>query len=312
MLVDRPTFNNFADVDYRGHHYHDSIKLSSRVNTIAVTGEQPHLTSANNLPNATYSVETNMPLVRCNNSDDRVQNLTATAAYREYRKFFGPFTSEGGTIEEVFKSSDTIFHPGNLTFTSRSESILGGIRYFAASSKDLLMSIEETSRDFISPLSEMWIAIGSPQKWGERLESSKSDSASYYRCVIRNASITTDVVFTGNAQLLHTSDIKVMDFIDPREKFGNVVTVMADLFTSLQFKLLEGFVIDLGSGLTFWNTTVHETIFGTAKDFSIIIDFSNNEFFAMNVTAQDKNFTTLIEEFSFNASWILIGLPAFT
>lgn len=60
-----------------------------------------------------------------------------------------------------------------------------------------------------------------------------------------------------------------------------------------------------------WNTSIDQTILGSAADFSAIIAAFKAEGLEIDATTQNKSFTTLIEEFSLNVSLSLMSNSAF-
>jgi hypothetical protein len=279
-------------------------------NTVAFTGERLRLTPPNSLQNATYIVEITVPLIRCSKSDDRIKTLTATAAYRHAL----------AGLDEIGKSNDTLFHPENLTFISNSQGIVGSIGYYAAFQYDILYNLEGSSDSMVH---ELWIAMGHSREGKKTVHHPEPDDARYYRYGIRNASITTKVAFLGNAQLLHASSIEETDFTlhSGILEEGRDSVLFAednyDSFASILLSILEGFVLKTEwemPGIRGWNwtTSVDQTVLGTAKDFSVITEHWKHQGLELSETVQDKNLTTLIEEFSLNASWSLMGLPGFT
>ncbi|KAL1613251.1 hypothetical protein SLS60_001483 [Paraconiothyrium brasiliense] len=276
-------------------------------NIVALTGERMRLTAPNNLPNATYSVDIIVPLVRCDDSDDDARSLTATAAYKE---------ALGSLADSYNKTDDMIFYPQNLTFTSSKMGFTGQIGYYASPT----YNIKNDTIDDTSMTIEFQIAMADPPESTDAFFPNPS-SASYYKCFLVNASLTTDINFEGNAQTLHARNIKETEYTNHGgDVAGTDDTVLYaeenyDSFASVLFELPTGIVLkwsDYSGSDWNWSTKVDQTILGTSKDFSSVIEHWRDQELEPGATIQDKNLTTLIEELSLNASWSLMGVPAFT
>jgi hypothetical protein len=85
-------------------------------------------------------------------------------------------------------------------------------------------------------------------------------------------------------------------------------------FGDLLYSYLLGSVMNLvGEGSYGWNwsTTVDQTILGTAADFSAMTAAWKDGGLELGATTQNKNLTSLIEDFSLNASLSLMSNSAF-
>lgn len=66
-----------------------------------------------------------------------------------------------------------------------------------------------------------------------------------------------------------------------------------------------------GRGNRNWTTIIDRTILGTARDFAAMTDAWKSEGLEDPAGVQDKNLTTLFEEYSLNVTLGLMSLPRY-
>lgn len=286
-------------------------KLSQMFTVIAGTGELSRISAPDSLQNISYTIDLTVPLVRCDISDETVRSLTATAAYNQAIAGLG----------RIIDTNSSIFHAENLTFTaSMSDSsfmqsekpLQGQIGYYAMLGDRTVMANEL----------ELWIAIANPPIGAKIFDYPAPYSASYYTCALRNASVTTEIDFVDNVQSLQATDIQVTRLsqsdnmtIRGNDSSGDYAIENYHSYGYLLYNLLSGFVMNEGAEKSHygwnWTTTLDQTIFGTASDFSVMMDAWKDGGVEEDSATKEKNLITMIEEFSLNASWSLMSMPRY-
>jgi hypothetical protein len=147
-------------------------------------------------------------------------------------------------------------------------------------------------------------------------------NASYYTCSVLNASVPTNVSFVNNEQSLQIGPISILDYSSDPDNSLALETYSS--FAQLLQRYLLGYavyIMDTTRNDPFGgihedsNTSIQDTVLGTAADFAAVIRAWQIDGHRMNEIGQtvqnNKNLTTLIEEFSLNASLSLMSNPIF-
>lgn len=300
LPVNRPAISNFdpdANQIYSPRSG-DSATLSRDFNISALTGELLHFSAPGKLQNASYNLEIVVPIVRCFPSNSTIRAWTAASAFQDLL--------EGQTVLE-----NATFYPESLTFVSKEASEFQYIGYHGLYGNT---SITPHQPGFPA---DLWITIinapiGTTIDDLDNFINPTQFSASFYTCSLRNASIDVDFTFVDNVQSLHIAAIHELEFdqSDTRDVKGNDSSPIYAFenyssFISLLYGQLLGTVSIGGNNESFgwtWHTNIDRTIFGTAADFSAMMDAWKDGGIERGAVVQDKNLTTLIEEFSVNAS----------
>ncbi|KAF2114839.1 hypothetical protein BDV96DRAFT_86392 [Lophiotrema nucula] len=320
ISVNQPSISNY---DWKANKLYapragDSTKLNQMFTILASTGELARLSPPEGLQNVSYAVDLIVPLVHCQDSNDTVRAWTAAAAFQDAIAGLGDYIDTESvrpyaqnltfTATEVSQTytNDTLVEEHNTTF-------LGQIGYYAMPGNT---SIGPNQPGLTA---DIWIALANPAR-GTPAYHFPTYTASFYTCTLRNASVTTNISFVDNVQSLEASDIRGVEFspiTDTEVYGGNDSAVYAlenyDSFQSSLYSFLAGVVVNVGNAGSYgwnWSTTVDQTILGTASDFADMTAAWKDGGLEDTIV-QNKNLTTLIEEFSLNASWSLMSMPAF-
>jgi hypothetical protein len=274
---------------------------------LSSTGELMRLNPPGGFQNASYTVESIVPLIRCNESNDTVRMWTATAAYETVIS----------AVSNFVNASRSTFYAQNLTFeaawlsqtnSTRTDTYPGQIGYYAAPGN-------VTYINAFPYRTEYWIALANPPN-GTRVETPQNiarlDDAKYYTCTMWNASVTTDVVFVNSAQTLRARAVQYLNYSEDTASIYAAENYMK--FADLMYNFLHGFVVNTSYSnrwMTTWETSVDGTIFGTANDFSRVSLAYRVTDNVLDLYTQNRSFIELIEEFSLNASWGLMSMDDF-
>jgi hypothetical protein len=275
--------------------------------TLASTGELLHLSPPKGLQNASYNIESIVPIVRCFPSNDSVRTWTATAAYQNA-------LADSQVV-------DFVPHAQNLTYTAK-DGVSGKIGYFG------MLGNTSITPNQAGILADVWIAMATPLNGTSEIDLASDVaapySASYYTCTLRNASVNVSITFINNVQSLQTGAVRELDFnlskvsdgigddtdhVYALENYGNFGYLLYSYLVGVVF--IENNQYENYSSGAFWNTTIDQTILGTAMDFSAMMAAWKYDGLEPGAIAQNRNLTSLIEEFSLNASLSLMSRSAF-
>ena len=299
------------------------------------------------MQNASYSLNLTVPIVRCLPSNDTVRAWTAAAAYEAVTgSAFAGSTVAGTTSVD---NSTFVAHVNNLTYTVMERTnftdeetgnwtmvtnkLFGQIGYYGMLGNTTMVPNGTLPGD-------LWIAIANVpngttndnlvftalNRTDTEFPAIKWD-VSYFTCSLWNVSVPTNVTFVDNVQSLQAGPVRMLDFFIGGEEpeyvqETDVALETYNAFGSVLYGYLLGYVANFievgdsssGSGSGVWNTTIDDTILGTAADFSAITmawQLRGYRFYELGATVQKKNLTTLIEDLSLNASLSLMSNPIF-
>ncbi|KAM3069612.1 hypothetical protein ACMFMF_008826 [Clarireedia jacksonii] len=304
-------------------------QLRRAFNALISTGELLHLSAPGGLQNASYSLYLTVPLVRCLPSNDSVISWTMALAY-ETVSTYGDYVMLGqGTVND----NTPMLNDRNLTWvvagktSSGTLTQYGKIGYFGTTANT-------TFDDAVIP--DLWIAIANPPNgtimdnliyppddpYRDNHPPQAVYNVSYYTCSVLNASVPTNVSFVNNDQSLQIGPISILDYSSDPDNLPALETYSS--FAQLLQGYLLGYAVSLmnidsngamGVVRQDWNTSIQDTVLGTAADFAAVIRAWQRDGHRMNEIGQtvqnNKNLTTLIEEFSLNASLSLMSNPIF-
>jgi uncharacterized membrane protein len=317
--VYQPSINNFdfqTSTLYTKWGDDSPTSLLQMFTIIASTGQLLGPNTPWSSENSSYTVDMVVPLVRCQASSETVRSITAASAYNR-------------AILGYELANSTVFHPENLTFTVNEGAYIGdGPSSFPREIGYYAMKSDGKNSSSVNGLNELWIAIAEIPDEGRTTTSSQaSNNIGFYTCALRNASVTTHVAFVNSVPTLHATAIQEVEptiydnrsWVPLDELSDSYAWANYDTFGDMLFDLLLGFVMrtDLGGGHTHstdWATTIDQTVFATAHDFAALTAAWKGRSPAWepgNVGPQKKNLTTIIEEFSLNASWSLMSMPKY-
>ncbi|KAF2490821.1 hypothetical protein BU16DRAFT_585187 [Lophium mytilinum] len=316
LLVNRPSISNF-DPDTNEIYDPDvgqSAQLSRVFANLASTGELLHLSPPTGLQNASYALDLIIPIVRCQPSSETVRAWTAAAAFEAATS--DPENSLGDRPLVPYAQNLTYTISANASAKESPSTLLGGqIGYFGMLGNTTITPYQGVTGD-------VWIAIAEPSN-GTRpddlFDGSARYDASYHTCSLRNASVPTNVTFVNNVQSIQTGTVLELELNQSNQTDveGNASAPMYGLdnyavFADLLYTFVEGIVlisIDGDSSIGWvWNTTLDQTILGTAADFSAMTALWRRGGAELGETPQNRTLTSLIEEFSLNASLSLMSM----
>jgi hypothetical protein len=291
MSVNSPSVNNLDDAT--GITYQQSSNLPWLLNLLALTGAQYQLPAQGDLLNASYTVEANLPRLRCQESNDEVRSATVELA----------LTSMIPDLE-LTNETGNILYPLNTTVNGSAGSAYLG--YYAIKGES-----------FHPP--ELSIALANPPPFDTNSTISKMTipstpyRVSYYTCAALNASIAMHVGFTNNLPSMNVEIIKEAAYsLNPLQQ------TPIDFFTSAMFDLFTGSIFfhsissseKTGTVTSVYDTHLDSTVFATARDYSKVAAAWGGPR-VDNASIREKNLTELIEEFSLNASVSLMTMSEF-
>jgi hypothetical protein len=292
------------------------------------TGELLPLSAPGGLQNASYSLYLTVPLVRCLPSNDSVRSWTMALAYETVSTHDDYIISDQGNVN----NNTLMLNDRNMTWivagktSSGTLTQYGKIGYFG--------TLANTTFHAVIP--DLWIAIANPPNgtimdnliyppddpYRDNHPPQAVYNASYYTCSVLNASVPTNVSFVNNDQNLQIGPISILDYSSDQHNNLALETYLS--FAQLLQSYLLGYAVyamdttrdDPYAGLKLdWNTSIQDTVLGTAADFAAVIRAWQWDGHRMNEIGQtvqnNKNLTTLIEEFSLNASLSLMSNPVF-
>jgi len=238
------------------------------------------------------------------------------------------------SASEIVDNTTLKLNDHNLTWTvsegpSTGASVqIGKIGYFAT----LANTTANDDDDNVNL--DLWIAIANPPKGiiMDNLFYGPDDpyhdhpeqvmyNASYFTCTLRNASVPLNMTFVNNVQNLQVDTSNISDH---PLSFGAYGGETYQSFVQLLQSYILGYAVwfldyqhsgSLPSPSNVWNTSIQNTIFGTAADFAIVTSGWQNDghrLLEVGAKIQDgKNLTMLIEELALNASLSLMSNSVF-
>lgn len=328
--VNQPTISSFDDSGVEFNY--GSPRLLKMFTRLASTGEMEPIDKPEGLQNSTYNVPITVPVARCNVSDEITREGIASAVHDAslYETWLAPKYKDD-LIPYTYKNistNDTTFHLQNLTIDIPQNlfdkvSIVGKVGFFTR--------LTYGGNDAQPP--EIWIAIANPPEeimHAPKLEGtipmttswSSPYTASYYTCRLRNASVDTTISFTNNVQSVKTSILHEEDLRAPFDddlfaisSFNRYLSWFGLIYDQLDgFTMVSAIPPPREEGHQEWassllNSSTSNGILGTAKDYAAMNDAWSPQIRFPDPSIQDKNLTTLIEEFALNASLSLMAIP---
>lgn len=283
-------------------------------NGLAATGELPQPSTPAGLQNISYTLDLNIPIVRCEVSNDAVRTQIAASAF-EANTQAGPYAEIADFTSPTRNAQDLTStrigqlhkyyngHPPGANVTWRQQ-----YNYYA-------MLGNTSDADDTRTAFDLWLAISTGSKSSVANIVPETD---YYTCSVRNASLTTSLAFIDSPSSISIGAVKEQAYSGVQNSsYGQIAkssgVITYGMFGYWLYNLLLGSVttsvlsFDSNHGSseefsTYPNTTADQTIFAAASDFAGMI--SNQGY------PQNHNLTTLIEDFSVNASLGLMSIPS--